>query len=171
MAEPFIYYDRRAVATTSQQFFYESRGKATNGALTTNMPKDLQFDRNITVKRIVVIPTPAKTVEGAATAEAKALALVTWADTAYFEIQVGTGEVYYLPAVAALNSFGFKGALADQTTPAASLASVVGAFGIEGLELDLDLKVSANTDFKFFLKQSTNTDVGTLQVLLIAERA
>jgi len=134
------------------------------------MPKDLQFDRLVTIKRIVIIPTPAKTVEGAATAEAKALALVTWANTAYIEMQVGTGEVYYLPAAPALNSFGFKGALADASTAAVNLASVEGAFGIDGLQLNLEIKVPANTDFKFFLKQSAATDVGTLQVLLVADR-
>ena len=167
----YIWYDRRTVDSTEEQFFHESRGKHTDAELGTNMEKDLQFPRDVHITKIAV----RLQVDDIASTTQKDLDKLddyaTFLETAIMQIQVGDGPIMYFPLAPALVGVGFAGALqytqataADGTCGVGTLANLNGSFGI-----DVDITVPANTDFKFYIKQGSATDVGKVEVLLFEE--
>jgi len=169
---PYIFYDRRTVNTTEVQFFHESRGKRTNKELDTNMEKDMQFPFDFTIKKIIIIPEPQIVSTDTAKDTGKLDELATFLKTAIIQIQVADGPVRYYPLAPALSAIKVTGSghytLATAADGTLLLASISGPWDGQGLEVDIT--VPRDTDFKFFIKQLSATDVGALQVYLIGER-
>jgi len=169
---PYVYYDRRSVTTTEQQFFHESRGVHADKEIGTNMEKNLQFPVDITIKKIGLVLPP------------KLLSTTTARDTtlddqvqiflneAVLEIQVGDGPIQYFPVLACLvnvniNIFGHYtlATAADGSYALINVGAGNGKFG-----LDVEIAVPANTDFKFYLKTKTTPAFGTVTALLFVEK-
>ncbi|MCS7369091.1 MAG: hypothetical protein NDF57_05215, partial [archaeon GBS-70-058] len=99
----YVYYDKRDWSNeTTKQYFTESRTKAVDKELQTNMPKDLQFDRDFTIRRILItIPQGLKSSTTAADTTLDDI-LFEFINNGVIELQVGVGEVLYFPVALAL---------------------------------------------------------------------
>jgi len=169
---PYVYYDRRTVSSTETQFFHESRTKHPDKEIGTNMEKDSQFPEDVRITRIAVVLPPQ--ILSSTTAKDTSILdqIKILLNEAIMQIQVGRGDIYYLPVVAALANPNVVadleytlGTAADGSYAFANVSAGNGHFG-----LDVDIPVPANTDFKFFLKTKTTPSFGTVTVLLFVER-
>jgi len=169
---PYIFYDRRTVNAVKVQFFHESRGKHAKKDLGTNMEKDLQFPYDVTVRKIVLVPELQVISTTTARDTGKIDDLATFLKSGILRIQVGEGRIELYPAAAALSSINASGALHYTLATAAdgtlNISSLSGPLDTSGL--DVQIRVPANTDFKFFVEQEAATDIGDLQVYLLVDR-
>jgi len=168
---PYVYYDRRSVAATEVQFFHESRAKAANKELDTNMPKDLQFDVAFTIKKIVIVPEFQVISSATARDTGKLEEWATFLKTGVIEIQVAAGEIMYFPAALAVSGIGASGfghytlaTAADGTLSVASIAGINGAFG-----LDVEISWPAGEELKFYIKTISTPAINPVTVYLIGE--
>jgi len=167
----YVYYDRRSWSAESmKQYFHESRTKAADKELQTNMPKDLQFDRDFKIQRILVtIPIGLRSSTTALDATLDDV-LFEFINNGVIELQVGGGEVHYYPVALALGGPNILEMLQYTLATAADRTfTSINAIGKEGLEVDIT--VPANTDLKFIIKTKSPVTISDVKVYLIGERA
>jgi len=166
-----IFYDRRAVSTTEQRFFYESRMTRPNKELDTNMPLDGQFDVEVRIKKVVIVPEPQVVSSTTQRDTGRLDDLAAFLKTATVLIQVARGPITYLPLAPALSSIKVSGMAHYSQATAADGTLLAGSISgpLEGAGLDVDIVVPVRTDFNFTIKQLSAINIGDLQVYLIAE--
>ena len=169
-----IFYDTRSIsAATEQQFFHESRAKHADKEIGTNMPKDSEFGKAITIKKIVCVLEPQ--LKGSATAKDTALLgdLLKVLSEGILQVQAGNGTIYYLPlsyCVAKNLVDGVVqytlGAAADGSYGLFSAQSVNGGYGLE-----VNIPVALADTLKFYLKTKSSVTLANIRMVLEVETA
>jgi len=169
---PYVYFDRRVVNSVVTQFFHESMGVHSLKELGTNMEKNLQFPTDITIKKIAVLLQPIAVASNTQKDLNKITNYLSALQSATVQIQVADGRIHYFPLSTLVTGIKLDGAVHYTQATAGDgtlmIASLTGPYGNGGL--DVNIPVPANTDFKFFIKQSTATDIGLVEVQLLVER-
>jgi len=135
------------------------------------MPKDGEFDKDLKIKKIIVVVPPklvsSTTAKDTAIDDNVQLLL----NEAVLQVQIADKSIHYIPVALCLGNVAVNGDLeySQGTASDGSYAyfAVANVNGKAGAEVNLDIK--AGESLKVFFKSSTTPNLGTVTVILECE--
>jgi len=166
-----VFYDRRDVAATEVQFFHEGRMKRTRKEFDTNMELDGIWPTDFTIRKIKVHINPKLLSTAVARDGTLDDEIIRMLNDMIIQIQVGTGEMHYIPLISCLAALKTEGSVAYALATAADSSYALMSIANPADGLEYEIPVPARTPLKLFIKSATTPALGIVTVCLEGDLA